>query len=378
LPSYIACVCEDDQKPATTACVDRSFEANGDLREKFGLLRGESCGDIVGSSQSHGGITPAEMCQMALSDFASNLAAGFTLGGAGLSYTPPSGYTYIADLCASTCGSHGIISDSCGGSGLTSVSASVVTTTTIAELRTRIANAPTTGCDYYWGPNGPITYTEEDWTVRCGNPAMIFLGPGTFLLSGSQLDLRSLTNYEIVGHPDGSTLDAQGLSRIFDMAYKSALTLKNVTLINGRAVDGGAIRLLSRFPAGVELTMSTMMQVEASRLTIRGGAIRDCEATNDGGAVAAISESAMFGVDCNMLDVEISGCRAGNRGGAVHVKDMNMNMADMRLRNNSAAAGGALSFLSVPNAQIYRSSFIGHAASGNGGVLTAVGSGRTL
>ena len=180
-------MCEDDQKPATTACVDRSFEANGVLREKLGLLRGESCGDIVGSSQSHGGISPAEMCQMTLSDFAANLAAGFTLGGASLSYTPPSGYTYIADLCASTCGTHGVISDSCGGSGVTSVSGSVVTTTTIAELRTRIANAPATGCDYYWGPVGPITYTEEDWTVRCGNPAMIFLGPGTFLLNGTQV-----------------------------------------------------------------------------------------------------------------------------------------------------------------------------------------------
>ena len=180
------CVCEDDQKPAT-ACVDRSFEANGVLREKLGLLRGESCGDIVGSSQSHGGITPAEMCQMTFSDFAANLAAGFTLGGASLSYTPPSGYTYIADLCASTCGSNGVISDSCGGSGLTSVSGSVVLTTTIAELRTRIARAPLTGCDYYWGPNGPITYTEEDWTIRCGNPTMIFLGPGTFLLNGTQV-----------------------------------------------------------------------------------------------------------------------------------------------------------------------------------------------
>ena len=176
-------MCEDDQKPATTACVDRSFEANGVLREKLGLLRGESCGDIVGSSQSHGGISPAEMCQMTLSDFASNLAAGFTLGGVGLSYTPPSGYTYIADLCASTCGSHGVGATACGGSGITPVSGSVVTTRTTAELRTRVANAPVTGCNYYWGPNGPITFVEEAWTIRCGNPTVIFLDQGTLLLT---------------------------------------------------------------------------------------------------------------------------------------------------------------------------------------------------
>ena len=181
------CLCEDDQKPAATACVDRSFEANGVLREGLGLLRGESCGDIVGSSQSHGGISPAEMCNMTLSGLASNLADGFTLGGASLTYTPPSGYTLIADLCAATCQSHGIVADACGGSGVTSVSRSVVTTTTMAELRARIVNAPATGCDYYWGPNGPITYSEEDWTIRCGNPAVIFLGPGEFFLGGTQV-----------------------------------------------------------------------------------------------------------------------------------------------------------------------------------------------
>ena len=167
--------------------MDRSFEANGVLREGLGLLRGESCGDIVGSSQSHGGISKAEMCQMTLSDLATNLAAGFTLGGASLTYTPPSGYTLIADLCAATCSRHGVVANACGGSGVTPVNGSVVTTTTMAELHTRIANAPATGCDYYWGPNGPITYTEEYWTIRCGNPAIIFLGPGVFLLDGTQV-----------------------------------------------------------------------------------------------------------------------------------------------------------------------------------------------
>ena len=115
-----------------------------------------------------------------------------------------------------------------------------------------------------------------------------------------QLDLRTNTNFDIVGHPGGSTLDAQGSSRIFDLNYKAALTLKNVTLINGRATagptgpDGGAIRLLSRFPASVEVSMN-FNAAEAARLTILGGAIRDCEATHDGGAVAAIAASTMMG-----------------------------------------------------------------------------------
>ena len=108
--------------------------------------------------------------------------------------------------------------------------------------------------------------------------------------------MNSSTIFEIIGHPGGSTLDAQGLSRIFDLDYKAALTLKNVTLINGRATgDGGAIRLRSRFPAGVMLAAETMPQVEAARLAIMGGTIRDCEATNDGGAIALLAETTMFG-----------------------------------------------------------------------------------
>ena len=313
-------MCEDDQTTSNAAaCVDRSFEANGILRKGLGLFRGESCADVVGSAYGHGGIAAAELCQMTLSDLASNLAAGFTVGGRSMSYTPPSGYTYVADLCAATCGSHGVGAAACGGSGITPVSGSVVITTTTAELRTRIANAPVRDCDYYWGPRGPVTYPEHMWTIRCGNPTVIFLAQGTFLLGGtqargralpspptylvrsyppaclSQLEVRTQTNYEIIGDSGGSTLDAQSLSRIFDLDYKAALTLKNVTLINGRADDGGAIRLRSRMQPGAAATAEAIIGAEASRLAIRGGAIRDCKATNDGGAIAAIAEATMFG-----------------------------------------------------------------------------------
>ena len=180
------CICEDDQTtPTSTACVDRSFEANGVVSKGLGLFRGESCADVVGSAHGHGGITGAELCQMTLSDLASNLAAGFTLGGASLSYTPPSGYTHVANLCPATCGSHGVGATACGGSGISAVSGSVVTTKTAAELRTRIANAPLKGCDFYTG-GGITTYDENLWNIRCGNPTVIFLDQGTFLLGGTQ------------------------------------------------------------------------------------------------------------------------------------------------------------------------------------------------
>ena len=128
------------------------------MSKGLGLLRGESCAEVVGSASGHGGITGAELCQMTLSDLASNLAAGFSVGGASLSYTPPSGYTYVAN---------------------------VVTTTTAAELRTRIANAPLKGCEFYMA-GGITTYDENLWYIHCGNPTVIFLDQGTFLLGGTQ------------------------------------------------------------------------------------------------------------------------------------------------------------------------------------------------
>ena len=203
--------------------------------------------------------------------------------------------------------------------------------------------------------------------------------------------MNSSTIFEIIGHPGGSTLDAQGLSRIFDLDYKAALTLKNVTLINGRATgDGGAIRKRSRMPPGLGMSALNMNHVQAARLTILGGAIRDCEATNDGGAVAAIADSAMMssaasrapasrparlpglllrllpkssrpalsttGVDTNLVHVEVSGCRAGNRGGGIFLKDQSLNLADTRFLNNSAASGGAIAVHTPMTGQIKRSS----------------------
>ena len=69
-----------------------------------------------------------------------------------------------------------------------------------------------------------------------------------------------------------------------------------MTLVNGRAADGGAIRGRSRNPPGIELTgTEAMPHAEVARLAVMGGEIRDCEATNDGGAIALIGEATMFG-----------------------------------------------------------------------------------
>ena len=219
----VPCLCEDDAKAPTSACVDHSFEANGVLNEAFDLHRGESCADVLGSAGGHGGITAAELCRMSLSDFASNLAAGYSLAGA-VTYTPPSGYTYVVDICAATCGGHGIGATACGGSGSVSpVSASIVTTTTTAELRTRLAHAPLVGCDYYWGPMGPVTYVEDMWTIRCGSASVIWLGSGTFSLGGAQVRQASAPDRKLPRTPAPGKRDTTSHAS-FSCAARHAFT----------------------------------------------------------------------------------------------------------------------------------------------------------
>ena len=112
---------------------------------------------------------------------------------------------------------------------------------------------------------------------------VIFLGAGTFSLEGAHLDILTRRNVKIIGHPDGSILDAQGLSRHFDVGYGAKLILIGVTLINGYSDYGGAIRVpIGYIPAGVRLTSRNM---EIARLQLEKCEIRNCTATADGGAL---------------------------------------------------------------------------------------------
>ena len=135
-----------------------------------------------------------------------------------------------------------------------------------------------------------ILYVRDTSDFICSRHYLTPLTP----LSPAQLEVRTNTNIEIVGHPGGSTLDAQTLSRIFNLDWRAALTLKNVTLINGRAADGGAIKLRSRTLPGAS-SSEDLPAGHYARLAILGGAIRNCEATINGGAIAAVAESALFG-----------------------------------------------------------------------------------
>ena len=183
---------------------------------------------------------------MTLSDLASSIATHTSL-----TYSPPSGYTYVADVCAATCGAVGIGASACGGSGsITPFAASNVWTTSITTLRSRLAALPLNQCPWFWSSTGPIALMESDWTIKCPNAATIYLSAGTFSLGGSELTIREKTSVFIIGHPSGSTLDAQTSSRIFNVEAHGQLQVENVNLINGRADYGGAVKALSALPAG--------------------------------------------------------------------------------------------------------------------------------
>ena len=150
---------------------------------------------------------------------------------------------------------------------------------------------------------GPVTYPENLWSIRCGDPTVLYLAAGTISLGGAQLNISAQQVIEIHGHSTGSTLDAQALSRVFDVAPDAQLTLQGVTLVNGRADNGGCLRVSTTFPGGASVTGMTMHHTLAGRVTMRNGAMRGCQATNNGGGIATNIDTFAMGIDVNLINV---------------------------------------------------------------------------
>ncbi|MGH7129467.1 MAG: choice-of-anchor Q domain-containing protein, partial [Planctomycetaceae bacterium] len=166
--------------------------------------------------------------------------------------------------------------------------------------------------------------------VLPGMQTLIVPDLGTFLLTiaGAEEnaartgDLDIADNLRIIGDPDGNAaIDANALDRIFDVLPGVSLELVNITVTNGVANDGGAIR-------------------NRGMLTVTGGAIRDSHATFLGGGLFNDGDATLTGA-------QITGNSSDFRGGGVYNFDAaganvlvitNATLDD----NHSAARGGGI------------------------------------
>ncbi|MBC8532510.1 InlB B-repeat-containing protein [Yeguia hominis] len=155
----------------------------------------------------------------------------------------------------------------------------------------------------------------------------------TLTSSGTEFDIFSVHdngNLTIKDSGTGGKIDGQNKNCGFSI-YGGVLTLESGTIINCTDADGdgGAVDIASGSSEGVKTY---------GKFVMNGGAIKNCTAGDDGGAVD-------IGKGCTFMmnGGTISGCRADDDAGAVFIKQKaSFVMNGGTIENCSAFCGGAV------------------------------------
>lgn len=163
-----------------------------------------------------------------------------------------------------------------------------------------------------------------------GNDTIVFNLPGaiTFSLAGSGEDggetgdLDITDSLTIIGHPDGTTIDAADLDRIFDINPSGAagiiVILRNIHITNGTGPGGaGAI------------------QLRGATLILENCTISNSVATvNDAGGVYIWDNATL-----NMTNTTVTGNFAAIHAGAILVESGVANITNSTITNNNTGPG---------------------------------------
>ena len=150
---------------------------------------------------------------------------------------------------------------------------------------------------------------------------------GELDLTGGQFTINQ--DLTITGASTGTVINAQTLSRIFDVAgVGTDLTLQNLTLKNGRvADDGGAIRSLATGTTAINLVNCT--------LTINSTTGN----SNAGGAIYALNSAVMV-TNSTLSGNSTAGSNA--YGGAISATNGAVTVTNSTLSGNSTALNNAI------------------------------------
>ncbi len=206
---------------------------------------------------------------------------------------------------------------------------------------------------------------------------------GTIELNGSPLPtvVEELhLEGPVPGDPGGLTIDARGLSRIFDMNNSADFSIRDMTLTGGRttaaAAHGGAIRMTDNTHAVLERVRLEGNVVENAS----GGAIYSHD------SVLIISDSEFIGnqvlsatgsggaIDAHLREISLLGSTlaenisAGN-GGGINLNRSELNMVNSTLSGNSAGgSGGAINVDRSTATLIHTTMAFNEASSGGSGI----------
>jgi hypothetical protein len=183
------------------------------------------------------------------------------------------------------------------------------------------------------------------------------------------------------------TIDADGLSRIFQIDSVEKFSFTNMTLRNGSAVQGGAISL-----SGGGTLELTDMAFAGNAATFGGGALFNDEsdliigdsafrgnqadgADGQGGAIFSLEGRV------HMYDTQVSGNLAVRSGGALHLVDTEILIEDSVIRGHRVQAGngGGVAAYGTSSVVIDGGWISSNSASLNGGgVWIEAGTGRLI
>ena len=219
----------------------------------------------------------------------------------------------------------------------------------------------------------PVQSTEEVQAALVKHETVFLYVPegSHLLLHGQPFNVRG--NVTLVSAGDGATLDAQSLSRIADIAV-GFLELRRLRLVNGNAIEGGALRVGASSSLTVDASnITNCSAVDGGALFLDGGTawvsgstIGTCTAVSAGANARA---GAVYVGNGSVLvtDSTISGCIAISRsaqgtadayGGAIFVEAGSATIRSSAIDGCAAAAdvgnrarAGAL-FVSSASAQV--------------------------
>jgi hypothetical protein len=159
-----------------------------------------------------------------------------------------------------------------------------------------------------------------------GNDTIVFLLPGTmtFELAGASEeggvtgDLDIIDHLTIIGHPDGTTIDAADFDRVFHVHPGVTLTLVNIHITNGSGNDGGG---------GIRVEAGATLNLDRSTIS-------SCHTQNgDGGGIEN------NGGTLNITNSTISGNSTSFIAGAIQMNGGVANLTNSTVTANFSTTG---------------------------------------
>lgn len=173
---------------------------------------------------------------------------------------------------------------------------------------------PTLSAAIAAAPSGAVVWVAPGWYTGAGNRNLDLDGKSIRLTAG--------------GGPGLTTLDAQGLARVFRFTghAQSSAVIEGFTITGGRAASGAGGALL----------------LENSTLTVRNCRIQGNSSASNGGAIGLAGTSSAIFEGC-----VITGNEAGGAGGAVHAgTGARPTFVSCTLAGNRAATSGGGAYVS--------------------------------